>query len=417
MTCSRSLSRFEVILTMKIDDARQTILARVKTLAPEKLHIRDALGRYLAEDVRSPVAIPMVDNSAMDGYAVRTRDITAPGTRLAVAYDLPAGSLPRGPVGTNQAVRIMTGAPIPPGADAVVMRELTKESEKQVVINSIPEKHANIRFAGEDIARRDIVLQRGTRLGPSGIGVLASIGRSVIYCHQRPVVAVLGTGDEVVDLDEKLTPGKVFTSNSYTLISLVKDCGGIPMYLGIAGDTRHDLEEKLAGARRADLILTSGGVSKGDYDLVREIMTSGGNRMEFWQVDMKPGRPLAFGEINNVPAIGLPGNPVATMISFYQFARPAILKMTGSGNLLLPSVTAKLRTPLKNRPGRVHFVRGILRRRGKDLVVSSTGTQGSGILSSMTAGNCFIVMPEGKTAMTVNEQVECEIFDMHLFSS
>ncbi len=401
---------------MKIDDARQTILSRVKKLAPEKLHIQDALGRYLAEDVRSPIAIPSVDNSAMDGYAVRTRDVIAPGTRLSVLYDLPAGSLPKGSVGPRQAVRIMTGAPIPPGADAVVMRELTDESEEQVIINCVPEKHANIRFAGEDIALQDRVLSRGTRLGPSGIGVLVSMGRSMIYCHQRPVVAVLGTGDEVVDLDETLVPGKVFASNSYTLISLIKECGGIPLFLGIAGDTRHDLEEKLAMAGRADLILTSGGVSKGDYDLVRAVMTSGDNHMAFWQVAMKPGRPLAFGEINGIPAIGLPGNPVATMISFYQFARPAILKMMGSEHLLLPSVTAKLQVPLKNKPGRVHFVRGTLRHQGLELVVTSTGTQGAGILSSMTAGNCFIVMPEGKTAIAVDEPVECHIFDMHLLS-
>lgn len=399
---------------IKIDGARQTILNRVKKLAPEKLHIQDSLGRYLAEDIRSPIAIPTVDHSAMDGYAVRTKDVTGPGTRLSVSYDLPAGSLPKGSVGPNQAVRIMTGAPIPPGADAVVMREQTGESEKQVIINTVPEKHANIRFAGEDIARQDMVLSRGTRIGPSEIGVLVSIGRSVIYCHQRPVVAVMGTGDEVVDLDEKLTSGKVFASNAYTLLSLVKECGGIPLYLGIAKDTRQDLEDKLAGAARADLILTSGGVSKGDYDLVREIMTSEDNHMEFWQVAMKPGRPLAFGEINSVPAIGLPGNPAATMISFYQFIRPAILKMMGSENILLPSVTAKLKTPLKNKPDQVRFIRGVLQRQGRDLVVFSTGRKGSGMISPMTSGNCFIVMPEGKTAIAANEPVECEIFDTRI---
>jgi len=319
-------------------------------------------------------------------------------------------------VGPNQAVRIMTGAPIPPGANAVVMRERTKESEKQVIINRIPEKHANIRFAGEDIAPQDMVLPRGARLGAHGIGVLVSIGRFVISCHQRPVVAVLGTGDEVMDLDEDLTQGKVFASNAYTLISLVTACGGIPLYLGIAGDTRQDLEDKLSGAARADLILTSGGVSKGDYDLVRKVMTAGDNHMEFMQVAMKPGRPLAFGEINGIPAIGLPGNPAATLISFYQFARPAILKMMGSENLLLPSLIAKLKTPLKNKPDQVRFVRGVLQRQGRDLVVSSTGRTGSGMISPKTSGNCFIVMPQGKTVIAVDEPVECEIFDMHLFN-
>ncbi len=416
MICGSHLSRLTVILMIKIEDARKMILNRVKALASEKLSVQDALGRYSAEDVRSPIAIPTVDYSAMDGYAVRRQDVTAPGTRLSVAYDLPAGSWPRGPVGPNQAVRIMTGAPIPPGANAVVMREQTKEAEKQVIINRIPEKYANIRFAGEDIAPHDMVLTRGTGLGAHGIGVLVSIGRFVISCHQRPVVAILGTGDEVVDLDEALMPGKVFASNAYTLISLVTACGGIPLYLGVARDTRHALADKLAGAARADLILTSGGVSKGDYDLVWKVMTAGDNHMEFRQVGMQPGRPLAFGEINGTPAIGLPGNPAATLISFYQFARPAILKMMGSENLLLPSMIAKLKTPLKNKPDQVRFVRGILQHQGCELVVSSVGRKGFGMISAMTAGNCFIVMPEGKTAIAVDEPVECEIFDMHSFN-
>lgn len=409
---SATIQSNEVKLMIPFEDARQTILSRVKALPPEKMHLPEALGRYLAEDVRSPFAIPMSDNSAMDGYAVRTDDISAPGTRLSVIYELPAGAMPRSPIGPDQAIRIMTGAPLPPGADAVVIRELTEEHEKEVIINTVPRKYDHVRLKGEDIARQAIVLPQGTHLGPAQIGVLASVGQSIVHCHQRPVVAVLGTGDEVVDLNETLTDERVFSSNSYTLISLIKACGAIPLYLGIARDNRRDLIRKLDGARRADLILTSGGVSLGDFDLVRNIMNSGENRMAFWKVAMKPGRPLAFGEICGIPIIGLPGNPVATMVSFYQFARPAILKMMGATHLLLPSVTARLQTALKGKPDRMHFLRGVLRRQGPDLVVAPTGPQGSGILTSMARANCFIVLPKGNTSTAVNQPVECEIFDM-----
>ncbi|MBN1637023.1 MAG: molybdopterin molybdotransferase MoeA [Deltaproteobacteria bacterium] len=395
-----------------VEDARKTILSHIEPLAPEKMYILDALGRYLAEDVHSPIAIPQVNNSAMDGYAVRSDDIVNPETKLTVIYDLPAGTLPKGPVGSNQAVRIMTGAPVPPGADAVVMRENTEESAHEVIIKTIPKKHEHIRFMGEDIAEKALVLKKGALIGPAQIGVLASIMCSMVHCHQRPVVAVLGTGDEIVDLDQDLSEGKVVSSNSYTLISLIKTIGGIPLYLGIAKDNRQDLQEKFSRAKRADLILTSGGVSLGDYDLVKKIMTSGENRMEFWQVEMKPGKPLAFGNINGIPAIGLPGNPVSTMISFYQFARPAILKMLGADNLMLPCVKAKLKTPLKKKTDRAHYIRGILRTQGQELVVSSTGPQGSGILTSMADANCFIVLPKETSSAEVNELVECELFQM-----
>jgi len=395
-----------------VANARKTILSHIEPLAPEKLYILDTLGRYLAEDVHSPIAIPLVNNSAMDGYAVRSDDVVNPETKLKVIYDLPAGALPKGPVGSNQAVRIMTGAPIPPGADAVVMRENTEESANEVLIKTIPKKYDHIRFRGEDITEKAIVLKKGAFVGPAQIGVLASIRRPMVHCHQRPVVAVLGTGDEIIDLDEDLSDGKVFSSNSYTLLSLIKTTGGIPLNMGIAKDNIQDLQEKLIRAKRADLILTSGGVSLGDYDLVRQIMTSGENRMEFWQVEMKPGKPLAFGNIHGIPAIGLPGNPVSTMISFYQFARPAILKMLGADNLLLPCVKAKLKTPLEKKPDRVHYIRGILRAQGQELVVSSTGPQGSGILSSMSGANCFIVLPKETTSVEVNELVDCEIFQI-----
>ncbi|MGC9323588.1 MAG: gephyrin-like molybdotransferase Glp [Desulfomonilia bacterium] len=397
--------------TLSVDKARELILARLSTLPPETLFMGEALGRYLSEDIYSPCDIPSHDNSAMDGYAVNTLDVSSPGTILPVAYELPAGAMPQGPCPRGHAVKIMTGALIPQGADAVVMREDTEEQPDRVIINTIPRRHDHIRFAGEDMKKGSLVLSRGDFIGPAQVGILASLRRSLVMVSQRPIVAVLATGDEIVDLDEDLHQGKIPSSNSYTLISLVKSSGAIPIYLGIAKDEKSELREKLSRGGRADLILTSGGVSMGDYDIVKDVLAEPENTMDFWKVDIKPGRPLAFGSIHGIPAIGLPGNPVSTMTSFYQFARPAIRKLLGAHTLLLPRIRASLaQTITGNKGDRPHYMRGVLERSGSVISVTPTGAQGSGILSSMAKGNCFIILPKGTTHLDKGEIVECELF-------
>ena len=395
---------------ISVEEARNTILRNLETLPPEKVYLEESLGRYLATDIISDREIPPWDNSAMDGYAVHCDGVVSEGTRLKIAYEIPAGALPKGPFERDEAVKIMTGAPLPPGTDAVVMREDTSESDADVIINTVPQKLQHIRFKGEDIKTGDIILPHGTHIGPAQIGVLASLRRILIPCHQRPVVAILATGDEIADLDEELSPGKISSSNSYTLTSLVRSIGAIPRYLGIARDNREDLVEKLAMAKNADLILTSGGVSMGDYDMVKEVMGLDDNAMEFWKVEIKPGKPLAFGTIGSVPALGLPGYPVSTMTSFYQFARPAILKLMGATDFLLPSLRVKVASRIKSKGDRPNYIRGLIERKDSELMVTPTGPQGSGILTSMTRGNCFIVVPKGTKLVEAGDFIDCEVF-------
>ena len=395
---------------ISVEEARNIILRNLEALPPEKVYLEEALGRYLAEDIISDREIPPWDSSAMDGYAVQCAGVASEGTSLRIAYEIPAGTLPQGPFGSDEAVKIMTGAPLPPGADAVVKREDTAERDTDVIINKVPKKLEHIRFKGEDIKTGDMILPRGSYLGPAQIGVLASLRRILVPCHQRPVVAILATGDEIADLDEELSPEKIASSNSYTLTSLVRSIGALPRYLGIARDNKQDLVNKLSMAKKADLILTSGGVSMGDYDMVKEVMGLDENAMEFWKVEIKPGRPLAYGTIGSIPALGLPGYPVSTMTSFYQFARPAILKLMGAQDLLLPRLLVKVASPIKSKGDRPNYIRGLIKRKDSELIVEPTGPQGSGILTSMARGNCFMVVPKGTTLVEEGEYITCEVF-------
>jgi len=393
-----------------IEKAREIILEHVQPLPAERVWLADALGRYLAEDVTAEKDIPLFDNSAMDGYAVRTQDITAPGVCLVVTDIAPAGSEKERDLSQGSAVRIMTGAPIPRGADAVVRREDTREEEGRVWIDVVPKACENIRFRGEDIRRGSQILPRGTLLGPAEIGVLASVEKIFVNVAQRPLVAVIATGDEIVEPGGETGVHSVVSSNSFTITALVKESGAVPVYLGIARDRPEAIEEALSRASRCDLILTSGGVSMGDYDLVRPVLARQGNSLIFWGVEMKPGKPLAFGTIAGIPAVGLPGNPVSTMTAFYQFVRPALLKMQGARRVLPEKVRARLLAPVKNRGDRPHYMRARLERSGDDLVVTPTGPQGSGILSSMVRGNCFCIVPKGVTSLDAGEWVECEVY-------
>jgi molybdopterin molybdotransferase len=400
---------------ISVEEARDKILDTISPLGLEKVNILDALGRVIGEDVYAGRAIPPKDNSAMDGYALRAEDtcrasVESP-VQLAVVEDIPAGAIPHKRVGPGEAARIMTGAPIPEGADAVVRMEDTLEEAPRVAIVVEAQKGQNIRHAGEDVLDGEKVIFRGEIIRPAEVGMLASLGRSFILVHQRPLIAVVATGDELVDIDEPPSEWKIISSNSYSLAALVRECGAIPLQIGIARDRREDLLAKFRAAMRADLIVSSGGVSVGDYDLVKEIMQEVGNAMQFWQVAMKPGRPLAFGALGNVPIVGLPGNPVSSMVSFEQFIRPAILKMLGHTNLFRRSVRARLEEGIEKKAGIRHFIRARIRRDEEGYTVVTTGEQGSGILKSMVRANGLIIIPEEATVARVGDMVTVQLLD------
>jgi len=403
---------------ISLDEALSQILATIHPLGLEKINILDALGRVIGEDVLAPRPIPPKDNSAMDGYAIRWEDLRGatpekPVT-LDVIEDIPAGTIPRKVVGRGQATRIMTGAPIPGGADAVMRMEDTEKDGQKVKIFAEAAAGLDIRFAGEDVHQGEKVISHGEILRPAEIGMLASLGRSFVPVYQRPLVAILATGNELVDVDENPSPWQIISSNSYALAAQVLDCGATPLQIGIARDTREDLTAKLNAALRADLIISSGGVSVGDYDLVKDIMKEIGNRMQFWQVAMRPGKPLAFGALNNIPLFGLPGNPVSSMVSFEQFVRPSILKMMGHRNLFRRTVKALITETLSKREGTKQFIRARVTFENGQYLTATTGDQGSGILKSMVQANGLIVLPEATTSVSIGDIVTVQLIDRSL---
>lgn len=411
---------------IRVDEALDYILGHIETLEGQMLPITEALDRVLAEDILSPIDIPPFANSAMDGYALRSEDVasarSASPVMLKVIAEVPAGAVPDRPVEPGTAVRIMTGAPVPPGSDAVVPFELTSEgrgeldgTSGQVAIYQGVRVGDNVRQAGEDIRQGRQVLSAGHVLRPPDIGALAAMGYPQVPVVRRPRVAILATGDELVDLDQPITPGKIRNSNAYTSIALVKRYGGVPVPLGIARDTAEDLTAKLrAGlAQDVDLLLTSAGVSVGDFDMVKNVLAAEGE-MHFWQVAIKPGKPLAFGSVRGVPLLGLPGNPVAAMVAFEVFARPAILKLAGHTRWEKPSLRAVLDEDVHN-SGRRHFMRAQVRREGAGYRVTTRGSgvqvQGSGILSSLVWANGLVVVPEEVTLIEAGSSVDVWMLD------
>ncbi|MDI6754279.1 MAG: molybdopterin molybdotransferase MoeA [Thermodesulfobacteriota bacterium] len=403
-----------------LEEAIRRILEQIPCLGLERLSFQQAQGRVLGEDIPAPRNIPPWDNSAMDGYAVRWRDIRAASPEkpvvLKVLADLPAGRTFKGRLGPGEALRIMTGAPLPRSVDTVVQVESTERSGANVKIFAGPGKGKNIRLAGEDVKTGDLVLAKGTVLQPAHIGMLASFQRSVVYVYQQPRVAILATGDELLEIDEPLKEGKIVNSNSYTITAQVAACGGLPIQLGIAKDRMEDLLSKIQQGLVADLLVTSGGVSVGDYDLVKEMLKKLG-KINFWKVAMRPGQPLAFGLISEKPLFGLPGNPVSSMVSFEQFVRPAILKMSGHQNLFRPTLKACLREEIEKKAGLVHFIRCRLSREGEKIYASTTGEQGSGILSSMVKAQGLIVLPRDLTRARAGEEVQTILLDPMFFHS
>jgi len=402
--------------------ATEEILANIKPLGLERVNLFASLGRVLGEDVLAGRDIPPKNNSAMDGYAVHWQDTAGASAEhvviLEVIEDIPAGAIPQRSILSGQAARIMTGAPLPDGADAIVKMEDTEKDGRRVKIKAAVPAGQDIRYAGEDVRAGELVIPKGSIIRPAGIGMLASLGRSFVSVCQRPLVAVLATGDELVDIDETPSPWKIINSNSYSLAALAMDCGASIMQMGIARDKREDLIAKFQSAMRADIIISSGGVSVGDYDLVKDIMQEVGSRMQFWQVAMRPGKPLAYGRIGNVPLFGLPGNPVSSMISFEEFVRPAILKMMGHRNLFRKMVPAILKEDVEKRKGLTHFIRASVTAGTEGYIASTTGEQGSGILKSMVRANGLIVLPADDTVLVkAGTKVKVQLLDNSLAST
>ncbi len=382
----------------QLSDAQRVVLDAATVLGLEKISILDALGRVLSEDIVAERDNPPWDNSAMDGFAVRWEDIKQehaiqkPVT-LSVIEDVPAGVMPSKTVGLGQAIRIMTGAPIPQGADTVLKVEDTEHTSDSVRVFKAEPKGANIRPQGEDVKKGDRIIAKGTRIRPGEVGMLAILAKSFVCVYQQPRVAILSTGDELADLDERFSEEKIINSNSYGMAAAVQEAGGIPLLLGIARDTPMALKEKIAQGLNADMLVLSGGVSMGDYDFTKVVFGELGAEMNFWKLAIRPGQPLAFGKIQGKLAFGLPGNPVSSMVTFEQLVRPALLKMSGCRSYGRPMIQAIFQERFSKRGDRRHFLRGILTRQEGVFEVRTTGDQGSGILTSMVKANCLIDVP------------------------
>lgn len=402
-----------------VEEALATILNEIRPLSVESTDILGGLGRVLGADVKAERGNPPWDNSAMDGYALRHADISGASAQtpveLKVIYDLPAGQVPSGPVNAGEAVRIMTGAPVPAGADAVVMVEKTESTEGGVILREPARAGENIRKAGEDFRAGDTVISAGSVIRPAEAGMLATIGAPFVSVYRRPRVAVLSTGDELCDAGEVPPPGKISNSNGYALSALVIEAGGVPVNLGIAKDTKESLYEKLLLAMKCDCIISSGGVSVGDYDFVKDVLSEMGSSMKFWKVAMKPGKPLAFGVIGGKPAFGLPGNPISSMVAFEQFVRPALLKMAGHTRILRKRLAALLTADVKIKPGRMNFLRAELQMTEGGFTVTPLDGQGSGMISTMVRANSFVVVPKDSAGYKKGETVEVQPFDGSVF--
>jgi len=373
------------------------------------------LGRIIGEDILAPFDVPPWDNSAMDGYAVRFDDIRTAGREkpatLRVVDNLRAGSVPAIPLGPDEAIRIMTGAPLPQGADTVVRQEDTTAGESSVDILVPPERGDNIRKGGENVRRGDLAIPAGTPLRPPHLGMLASFSRSSIPVFQQPRVAILSTGDEIAEIDDAHDPNKIVNSNSYSIAAQVRECGAIPLMLGIARDTKDDLVTKLTYALSADVIITTGGVSVGEYDYVKDVLEEMGADMKFWKVAMRPGRPSTFGLLGDKLVFGLPGNPVSCMVCFEQFVRPALLKQMGHRHLFRPLQDAVITEDVTTKRDLRYFLRVRLYYQQGVLYATTTGDQGSGILKSMLQANGLMVVPEGTDIVKAGKKLSVQILD------
>jgi molybdopterin molybdotransferase len=398
------------VLTVR--EALDLVVGAVAPLGTERVGLLECVGRVLGEDVRSQRDVPGHDNSAMDGYAVRHSDLAGAPARLRVTGTSSAGARSVPDVGAGEAVRIMTGAPIPPGADSVVRVEDTRSEGGDVVIEIAGVKGSHVRRAGEDVRRGDTVLRRGRRLGAADIGLASSVGRSLLLVHRQPTVAILSTGNELVEADEDVASGQIVNSNAYMLAAAVRETGAVPLLLPIARDVPEEVRAAFEAAARADAILSTGGVSVGDFDYVKSVMDEIGVRRLFWKVAQKPGKPLTFGMLAGRPYFGLPGNPVSALVCFYLYARPALRRMGGHTALHLPTANVKLAHDLKKAQGLTEFVRCRLESTADGWLATSTGTQSSGVLSSMSRGDGLVIAPAEEALMRAGAPARAVLLGM-----
>ena len=380
---------------LQVEEAQARVMDEVSALGAEDVAFGDTFGRVLREDVIAPFDAPQADNSAMDGYAVRAEDL--PGT-LRVIGTIPAGHLATSRVEPGTAMRIMTGAFVPDGADTVVQVELTDGGTEVVTVQKALARGASIRRRGEDMRAGDIVLRHGVRIGAAEIAMLAGVQKRVVSVGRKPIVAILSTGDELIEVDAPRVPGKIVNTNAPLLAALVRDAGAIPRSLGIVPDTREATIAALTSAASSDFILTSGGVSVGAFDFVKDALDALGAETRFWKVAMKPGKPVVLSRLGHSVCFGLPGNPVSCFVSFHLFVAPALRKAAGQeADLFPPAVRARLTSPLRAADRRVYFRVHVSARDG-ELVARPLATQGSGSLTSMIHANGLAVV-EAQTSV------------------
>lgn len=402
---------------LTVEEALRRILAEVPRMGVERVALADAHGRVLAADLRSEVDVPPWDNSAMDGYAVRAADTTDGEVALRLLETVGAGAVGTARVEAGTATAIMTGAPLPPGADAVVPVEDTDGAREGVVrIRGRAAARQHVRDQGEDVRRGEVVLDAGARLGPAAVGLASSLGNSGVDVRRRPVVAVLSTGDEVVAPGQPLGPGQIWSSNNASLCGLVVEAGGLPLDLGNVVDRLDDTVAALVRAiEQADVVVTTGGVSVGHYDVVKDAFARVGAGIDFWKVRMKPGKPLAFGRIGQgdrtVPLFGLPGNPVSCMVNFLEFVRPWLRTALGDPRPFLPVVEAVLADDVRDGPGRARLLRVRIEQGPEGLVARSTGSQSSGVLTSMARGHGLMLIGVDAPAPRAGDRVRVQLYD------
>lgn len=401
-------------LTVSVEEAQKIILDSVVPLGCENISIMEASNRILYKDIVSDIMVPPADDSAMDGYAIISEDTHGASknnpVQLRITGEIPAGgSVFDKRVSKGTAIRIMTGAPIPNGADSVIQFEDTEEGDGYVKIFREITGYENYRFAGENIKKGDNVLQKGDRLNSADVGILASLNHGTVSVYRQPTVSIISTGDELAEIGDEIQIGQIRNVNAYALYSEVKRINGLPTYLGIAKDTLKDTKRIFLNALKSDVVISTGGVSMGKFDFVKEVYPELNIETQFAWIKVKPGRPCTFGKKDNKLIFGLPGNPVPTLTSFIQFVRPALLRLMGATKIKKPIVNAFLEEDIKKKPGKVHLLRGYFTVRNNEFHVSTTGTQKSSVLRSMSDANCLILIPENVTEVKAGEKVAIQL--------
>lgn len=392
--------------------AQQIILSRTPILSSQKVYFLDSLGRTLAQDIKATNALPPFDRTSMDGYALRSIDTKdarpQKGVPLRVIGTIQAGGKSEKRINRGEAIKIMTGGMIPWGADSVVIKEHTRHKKDQLMVFNEMRPAENIRFRGDDVKKGEIIIKKGAPVTSGAVGLLASLGICQVKVYRKPKVGILVTGDELLDVQEKLQPGKIRSSNQFALFSQVKEAGGEPFLLGIARDKKQDIARKIRRGLEFDALLISGGVSVGDFDLVPEVLRRLAVKIFFHKVSIQPGRPLIFGKKDKTPIFGLPGNPVSTMVSFYTFVRPCLVKMSGRTDVYLRRGYAVLDEPISVHGRRTKILRGVVFSRKDDLYVRLSSHQGSGNILSLAKANCLLEIPQAIERLTKGQKVEIQ---------